>query len=150
MPSKTSAKNSLQIKDKALELGFLECGITPAKNLPDEADRLKSWLNNQYHAEMQYMENHFGKRTDPSKLVEGSRSVVVVLQNYHTPEKQSHPDAPRLSKYAYGKDYHKIVRKKLRILLEFMRNEMDASGRCFVDSAPVLERALGRDAGGSQ
>jgi epoxyqueuosine reductase len=147
MPSKTSAKNTLQIKEKALELGFLDCGIAPAKELSEDAARLESWLINQYHGDMQYMENHFAKRTDPSLLVEGSRSVIVVLQNYHNPEKQSHPGAPRISKYAYGKDYHKIVQKKLKNLLEFMQRDMGASGRCFVDSAPVLERALGRDAG---
>lgn len=135
------------IKQKALELGFLDCGITPALPLPGDASRLTSWLDRQFHGDMHYMENHFEKRVDPSLLVEGARSVVVVLQNYHTKENQADPEAPRISNYAYGRDYHKIVRKKLKTLLSFMQGEMGAGGRYFVDSGPVMERALARNAG---
>ena len=143
-----NATYSRKIKVKALELGFLDCGITRAEHLADDATRFASWLERDFHGDMKYMENHFEKRMDPSLLLEGSRSVIVVLQNYHTHEKQSDPDAPRISEYAYGKDYHKIVRKKLEALLAYMRVEFGhVEGKCFVDSAPVLERALGRNAG---
>jgi epoxyqueuosine reductase len=136
---------SKQIKQKALELDFLDCGIARADLLEEDAGRLKTWLDNGYHGEMAYMENHFGKRTDPRKLVEGARSVIIVLQNYHTDKKQADPDAPVISRYAYGKDYHKIVRKKLDLMLDWMNIEFGpVSGRAFVDSAPVMERALGR------
>ena len=126
-------------------MDFLDCGIARAGSLPDDAARLKSWLDSGYHGEMDYMGNHFEKRTDPRLLVEGARSVVVVLQNYHTTEQQQDPDAPKISKYAFGKDYHKMVKKKLRSLLDWMNQEMGpVSGRAFVDSAPVMERAWGR------
>ncbi len=145
---KRPAENSRKIKDKALELGFLQCGIATADYLPGDAGRLRDWLRKGYHGSMGYMENHFEKREDPRKLVEGARSVVVVLQNYYTREKQQDESAPRISKYAYGKDYHRIVRKKLRSLYAFMESDMGPlSGRSFVDSAPVLERAWGRLAG---
>jgi len=134
-------QNNLRIKQKALELDFLDCGIARADSLPDDANRLRSWLDNGYHGEMDYMGNHFEKRTDPRLLVEDARSVVVVLQNYHTTEQQHDPDAPRISRYAYGKDYHKIVKKKLKVLFEWMKEEMGpVQGRFFVDSAPVMER----------
>jgi epoxyqueuosine reductase len=142
------AKDSLRIKEKALELGFLDCGIARANYLSEDSARLRLWLENGYHGEMQYMENHFEKRSDPRRLLDGARSVIVVLQNYHTPEKQLDPTAPRISKYAYGKDYHKIVRKKLRKLQHWMRAEVGpCSGRVFVDSAPVMERAWAFRAG---
>ncbi len=142
------ASNSLRIKEKALELGFLDCGIAPADFLEEDAARLRNWLDNGFHGEMGYMENHFDKRTDPRRLVDGARSVIVVLQNYHTQEKQSDPEAPVISRYAYGKDYHKIIRKKLKKLLSWMQEEFaPVSGRVFVDSSPVMERAWGRVAG---
>ncbi len=141
-------KRSLQIKNKALELGFLDCGITRAEKLTEESPRLRSWLENQYHGDMRYMENHLEKRLDPVLLSEGAKSVIVVLHNYFTNAKQADPQAPRISKYAYGKDYHRIIRKKLRQLLAAIESETGpVNGRCFVDSAPVLERALGRNAG---
>jgi epoxyqueuosine reductase len=139
---------SQQIKQKALELDFLDCGIARADYLEKDADRLKTWLDNGYHGKMGYMENHFEKRTDPRKLVEGARSLIIVLQNYHTNQSQSDANAPIISKYAYGRDYHKIVRKKLNTLLAWMQNEYGpVSGRAFVDSAPIMERAWGRLAG---
>lgn len=140
--------NSRKIKEKALELGFLQAGIARADYLKQYATRLRHWLDKGYHGSMAYMENHFEKRVDPRELVEGARSVVVVLQNYYTTEKQLDEQAPVISKYAYGKDYHRIMRKKLQGLYAFMEADIGAqSGRVFVDSAPVLERAWGHLAG---
>jgi epoxyqueuosine reductase len=140
--------NSRKIKQKALELGFLQAGIARADHLADDSPRLRRWLDMGYHGSMGYMEKHFEKRVDPRELVEGARSVVVVLQNYFTREKQHDESAPRISKYAYGKDYHHIVRKKLHSLYAYMGEHIGAhTGRVFVDSAPVLERAWGRLAG---
>jgi len=142
------AEKSRKIKEKALELGFLQAGIAKADNLREDAARLKDWLDMGYHGSMTYMENHFEKRVDPRQLVEGARSIVVVLQNYYTRNKQLDDQAPRISTYAYGKDYHRIMRKKLQSLYAYMETELGAqSGRVFVDSAPVLERAWGRLAG---
>ena len=139
---------SQKIKEKALELGFLRAGIARAEFLGEDARRLRDWLDRGHHGSMGYMENHFEKRVDPRKLVEGARSVVLVLQNYYTRDRQLDESAPRISRYAFGKDYHRIVRKKLKILYAFMESDMGPhSGRVFVDSAPVLERAWGRMAG---
>ena len=140
--------NSRKIKEKALELGFLEAGIARAGHLKKDASRLRKWLGTGYHGSMGYMENHFEKRVDPRELVEGARSIIVVLQNYYTRKKQHDEQSPLISKYAYGKDYHRIMREKLQVLYAFMEAEIGAhSGRIFVDSAPVLERAWGRLAG---
>ena len=140
--------NSLKIKEKALALGFLQAGIARADHLPEDAKRLREWLGKGYHGSMAYMENHSEKRVDPRRLVEGARSVVVVLQNYCTRQKQLDSEAPIISKYAYGKDYHRLLKKKLRTLYAYMETELGAqSGRIFVDSGPVLERAWGRLAG---
>lgn len=148
MSPDTPASRSRRIKEKARELGFLECGITRAGHLNEDAPRLKHWLKEGYHGEMHYMEKHYEKRLDPALLVEGALSVILVLQNYHTLETPSDPAAPRISRYAFGKDYHRIVKKKLKTLLAFIQEEMGpANGRCFVDSAPLLERALARNAG---
>jgi epoxyqueuosine reductase len=145
---KTPSENSLKIREKALELGFLQAGIARADHLAEDAGRLRDWLRIGYHGSMGYMANHFEKRVDPRKLVAGARSIVVVLQNYYTREKQQDESAPRISMYAYGKDYHRIMRKKLKNLYAFIEKEMGPiSGRVFVDSAPVLERAWGRMAG---
>jgi epoxyqueuosine reductase len=142
------ASDSLRIKEKAIELGFLDCGIALASYLEEDAARLRIWLENGYHGEMAYMENHFGKRTDPRRLVDGARSVIIVLQNYHTDEQQADPGAPRISRYAYGKDYHKFIRKKLDRFRDWIQTEIGLSpSRAFVDSAPVIEKALGREAG---
>ena len=141
-------ENSRKIKEKALKLGFLQAGIARAGHLREDAERLREWLAQGYHGSMGYMENHFDKRVDPRELVKGARSIVVVLQNYYTREKQHDEQSPIISKYAYGKDYHRLLKKKLKSLYAFMETEMDAhSGRVFVDSAPVLERAWGRLAG---
>ncbi|MFP4366705.1 MAG: tRNA epoxyqueuosine(34) reductase QueG [Bacteroidales bacterium] len=135
-------KYSVLIKKKAQELGFSACGISRAVFLEDEARRLEKWLKNGNHGTMQYMENYFDKRVDPRRLVEGAETVISVLHNYFPLAKQEDPEAPVLSKYAWGTDYHFVMKDKLRKLLEFI-NELvgEVNGRVFVDSAPVLDRA---------
>jgi epoxyqueuosine reductase len=136
------------IKQKALDLGFLDCGIVPSAMLEEEQRHLKAWLSEGMHGEMGYMERNPDKRLDPGLLVENARTVIVVLQNYYTPAVQTDPEAPVLSKYAYGTDYHFVMKDKLRQLLEFVRAEAGpCNGRPFVDSAPLLERAWARRAG---
>jgi epoxyqueuosine reductase len=129
------------IKSLAQSLGFFHCGIAKAVRLDEDARRLETWLNKGMHGTMRYMENHFEKRIDPSLLVPGARSVITLLMNYF-PEKTQQEDAAKISKYAYGKDYHEIVRGKLKEFLAQLRNQIgEVNGRGFVDSAPVLERA---------
>ena len=136
------------IKAKAAELGFLACGIAKARFLEEEAPRLEEWLNRNYHGQMAWMANHFEKRLDPRKLVEGAKSVVSVLLNYFPQEEQKDPDAPKISKYAYGEDYHFVMKRKLKSLLQFIREEIgEVSGRAFVDSAPVMDRKWAELAG---
>lgn len=133
--------HSRLLKQYAARLGFQFCGISKADFLEDQAPRLENWLKNGKHGEMGYMENHFDKRLDPRLLVPGARSVVSLLYNYHHPAKQL-PGAPKISQYAYGEDYHFVIRDKLRELLELLRDDIgDIEGRVFVDSAPVLEKA---------
>ncbi len=137
-----------QIKAEANRLGFSYIGISKAERLDSEAQKLEDWLKQGYHGKMQYMENHFEKRLDPTKLVEGSKSVITLLYNYYTPEKQEDTTAPKISMYAYGKDYHFVIKEKLRALLHFIQTEIGAVyGRCFVDSAPVMERAWAEKSG---
>jgi epoxyqueuosine reductase len=139
---------SEQIKNRALKLGFLACGISEAGFLTEEKSRLERWLETGMHGEMGYMDNHLEKRLDPRLLVENARSVVSVLLNYFPSGKQADPEAPVLSKYAYGTDYHFVMKDKLGELLQFIQNEINAcEGRCFVDSAPVLDRAWAVRAG---
>ena len=139
---------SAAIKEKALELGFVSCGFSKAEALADDTQRLKDWLQNGFHARMAYMANHFEKRTDPTKLVEGASSVISLLYNYYTDRVQDDPEAPILSKYAYGKDYHKVMKDKMFLLFDFIRSKHpEAVGRVFVDSAPVLDRAWAYRAG---
>ena len=136
------------IKNEAKRLGFLSCGISKADFLEEEAPRLEQWLKKNMHGEMQYMENHFDKRLDPTKLVEDSKSVVSLLLNYF-PSKEPHDKtAPKISKYAYGTDYHFVIKEKLKRLLEFIYEEIgEVSGRAFVDSAPVLDKAWAAKSG---
>lgn len=135
-------KHSRIIKEEAKRLGFLSCGISRAGFLEEEAPRLESWLHANMHGEMGYMANHFDKRLDPTLLVDGARSVVSVLLNYYPAKGQKDPEAPKLSKYAYGTDYHFVIKDKLKLLLEFIRQEIgEVNGRAFVDSAPVLDKA---------
>lgn len=136
-----------KIKRISTELGFSYCGISACKPLHEDARRLESWLNKGYHGTMTYMENHFDLRIDPSKLVPGARSVITLLMNYF-PAEIMDEDLPRVSKYAYGNDYHDIIREKLQELLSRTREIAgNINGRGFVDSAPVLERAWARESG---
>tara|TARA_R110002051_G_scaffold70413_4_gene126709 strand:+ start:5022 stop:5954 length:933 start_codon:yes stop_codon:yes gene_type:complete len=135
------------IKDEAQRLGFMSCGISKAGFLEQEAPRLESWLNKNMHGEMAYMENHFDKRLDPTLLVPGAKSVVSLLLNYYPDEKQRE-DAYKISKYAYGTDYHFVIKDKLKELLDFIKaNIGEVAGRAFVDSAPVLDKAWAAKSG---
>nr|WP_128756725.1 tRNA epoxyqueuosine(34) reductase QueG [Leeuwenhoekiella aequorea] len=135
------------IKDEAQRLGFMSCGISKAGFLEQEAPRLESWLNKNMHGEMAYMENHFDKRLDPTLLVPGAKSVVSLLLNYYPDEKQRE-DTYKISKYAYGTDYHFVIKDKLKELLEFINaNIGEVAGRAFVDSAPVLDKAWAAKSG---
>ena len=139
---------SAAIKKKALELGFAGCGFSKAEALPEDAQRLKVWLDKGYHSRMSYMANHRKKRSDPSLLVEGSKTVISLLYNYYTDRKQRDPKAPILSKYAYGRDYHFVMKDKMQLLFEFIKSlHPETEGRIFVDSAPVLDRAWAKRAG---
>jgi len=139
---------SLAIKNEALRLGFSACGFSKAEYLEEDADRLSSWLEQGYHGSMAYMERNREKRSDPSKLVEGARSVISVLLNYYSDKKQEDPEAPVLSKYAYGIDYHFVIKDMLRSLELFIEKQAGGiTSRIFVDSAPVLDRAWARKAG---
>lgn len=139
---------SEKIKTEAIRLGFAACGISKADYLEEDAQRLKNYLEKKYHAKMGYMANHFDKRTNPRLLVEGANSVISVLLNYYPSKTQDDTEVPIISKYAYGKDYHYVIKKKLNDLLAFIKNiEPETEGRAFVDSAPVMERAWARKAG---
>ena len=139
--------NTSLIKAEAKRLGFLSCGISKAQFLEAEAPRLEKWLKNNMHGEMQYMENHFDKRLDPTKLVEDSKSVISLLLNYYPSETQN-SESYKLSKYAFGTDYHFVIKDKLKSLLNFIQDEIgDVSGRAFVDSAPVLDKAWAAKSG---
>lgn len=134
-------QRSQLIKQEAYRLGFDACGIAVATHLDDDARRLESWLQNGFHGKMQYMENYFDLRTDPGKLVPGAKSVITLLLNYYPQQKQS-PGTPHIAKYAYGTDYHYVIREKLNLLLQYIKETIgDVQGRGFVDSAPVLERS---------
>jgi len=135
------------IKQKAYELGFQSIGIAKAEFLAEEAPRFENWLKQGYHGKMSYMENHFDKRLDPTKLVPGAKSVISLSYNYY-PEKQQVKDTYKIAKYAYGKDYHFNIKDKLRLLFNYIQEAIgDISGRVFTDSAPVLERAWARRSG---
>ena len=139
---------SIVIKQKAISLGFSACGIAPVRKLIEEEQRLKDYLANHYHGEMGYMANHFDKRLDPALLVPGAKSLVVVLMNYYPHQLQAAADTPVISKYAYGKDYHMVVKERLLQLFNFIDKEVSSvQGRVFTDSAPLLERAWAVQAG---
>lgn len=136
------------IKQKASELGFMFCGISRAAFLEEEAPRLENYLKNGFHGEMSYMENHFDKRLDPTKLVEGARSVISLALNYYNDKAPEDPLAPKLSKYAYGTDYHFVIKDKLKELMNSISETIgEVNGRAFVDSAPVLDKAWAKKAG---
>lgn len=135
------------IKSEAKRLGFLSCGISKAGFLEEEAPRLEAWLQQGMHGEMSYMENHFDKRLDPTKLVDGAKSVISLLLNYY-PQQTQRADSYQISKYAYGQDYHFVIKDKLKELLFSIRSEIgDVNGRAFVDSAPVLDKAWAAKSG---
>jgi len=143
----TKFQYSSIIKQEAKRLGFEFCGISKAEFLEEEAPRLEKWLNNEMHGKMEYMENHFDKRLDPRLLVEGARSVVSLLYNYY-PEQTQNPEAPKISKYAYGNDYHEVIKEKLKEFLNTLKEKIgDVNGRAFVDSAPVLDKAWAKKSG---
>ena len=130
-----------KVKAIATELGFDEVGIAKAEALTEDAVRLEKWLLKGFHGEMKYMENHFDMRVDPTKLVPGAKSVITLLFNYF-PEKLQDESSPKIAKYAYGKDYHLVIRQKLNEFLLNIRESIgQVEGRGFVDSAPVLERS---------
>ncbi|MGB5699984.1 tRNA epoxyqueuosine(34) reductase QueG [Muriicola sp.] len=129
------------MKEEAIRLGFVSCGISKADFLEEEAPRLEKWLKSNMNGEMGYMENHFDKRLDPRKLVDGARSVISVLLNYF-PSKEQQEGTYKISKYAYGQDYHQVIKSKLKELLAFIEEHIgEVQGRAFVDSAPVMDKA---------
>ncbi len=140
-------KNSALIKSRARSLGFLDCGISRAEFLDKESEQLKQWLNEGRHGHMQYMENYFDKRTDPTRLIDDAKSVISVIMNYF-PEKQQRTDTYQIAKYAYGKDYHFVMKHMLKDLLKFIREEIaEVNGRPFVDSAPVMDKIWAQKGG---
>ncbi|MEZ4803331.1 MAG: tRNA epoxyqueuosine(34) reductase QueG [Gelidibacter sp.] len=143
----SKATYSQMIKTEAKRLEFISCGISKAQFLEEEAPRLEQWLKKNMHGEMQYMENHFDKRLDPTKLVEDSKSVISLLLNYF-PSQTQNPESYKLSKYAYGTDYHFVIKNKLKQLLNFIHEEIgEVHGRAFVDSAPVLDKSWAAKSG---
>lgn len=143
----TSTATSL-IKSEAKRLGFSHTGISSACFLEQEAPRLEQWLKNNMHGKMSYMERNFDKRLDPRLLVDGAKSVVSFILNYFPEATQNDPEAPKISRYAYGKDYHLVIKEKLFQLLNFIRENIgEVNGRAFVDSAPVLDKAWAQKSG---
>jgi len=140
-------KHTELVKKFTAALGFEYCGIAKAVRLDDDARRLEQWLQKGLHGKMQYMENHFDMRIEPAKLVPGARSVITLLMNYYPPAHQV-PEAPKIAKYAWGNDYHKVIRAKLKVLLQQIKENIgEVNGRGFVDSAPVLERSWAQQSG---
>jgi epoxyqueuosine reductase len=139
---------SIFLKNEAISLGFEGIAFAKAEEMTEEARRLEAWLNKGYQGEMSYMENHFDKRIDPRKLVEGAKTVISLMFNYFPEQQQSDPESPKLAKYAYGEDYHFVLKDKLKTLLQRLKDKIgDINGRCFVDSAPVLERDWAKRSG---
>lgn len=144
---KNEEKYSQFIKSEALRLGFLSCGISKSGFLEEEAPRLERWLNQNHHGQMSYMENHFDKRLNPNLLVEDAKSVISLVLNYYPSEFQNE-ESYKLSKYAYGQDYHFVIKEKLNALLDSIQENIgEVSGRAFVDSAPVLDKAWAAKSG---
>ncbi|MCL1973914.1 MAG: tRNA epoxyqueuosine(34) reductase QueG [Bacteroidetes bacterium] len=137
---------SLRIKQEALKLGFDDCGIAEAERLEPESGFLKTWLQHGYHAEMNYMTMNQEKRTNPVKLMEGAKSVICLLSNYK-PKQWQHPDLPQIAAYAYGPDYHFVLKERLHLLKIYINSHTNATMRLFTDTAPILERAWAVRAG---
>ena len=147
MQMSNKEKYTQLIKAEAKRLGFLSCGISKSGFLETEAPRLENWLNQNQHGQMRYMENHFDKRLNPNLLVDDAKSVISLLLNYYPTEKQN-PESYQISKYAYGQDYHFVIKEKLKELLYTIQNQIgEVSGRAFVDSAPVLDKAWAAKSG---
>ena len=147
MNTSQKSRNAALIKAEAARLGFLSCGISKAEFLEEEAPRLEEYLSKERHGKMSFLENYFDKRLDPTKLVEGSKSVISLLLNYY-PEEKQREDTYKISKYAYGTDYHFVIKDKLKSLLQFMQQEIgEIEGRAFVDSAPVMDKSWAAKAG---
>lgn len=141
------SKYTAFIKSEAKRLGFLSCGISKSGFLEEEAPRLEKWLNQNQHGQMAYMENHFDKRLNPNLLVDDAKSVVSLLLNYYPSETQI-DGTYKISKYAYGQDYHFVIKEKLKeLLFSIQENIGEVSGRAFVDSAPVLDKAWAAKSG---
>ena len=148
MKASASEKYTRLIKDKASELGFSFCGIAKAEFLEEEAPKLERWLQKDMHGQMSYMSNHFDKRLDPAKLVPGAKSIITFLYNYYPKEDLTNDDNFKIAKYAYGKDYHFVIKDKLKTLMRFIHDNVGSiDGRAFVDSAPVLERVWAQKSG---
>ncbi len=144
----TKENRTRRIKAEAYRLGFMFCGVSEAEYLEEEAPRLEQWLKEGRNGKMEWMERNFDKRLDPRLLVDDARSVVSVLLNYYPSETQEDPDAPKISKYAYGKDYHFVIKDKLKALMRFIEEEIgEVNGRFFVDSAPVMDKAWAQKSG---
>ena len=136
------------IKDKSKELGFFFCGISKADFLSEEAPRLENWLAQNRNGKMDYMSNHFDMRLDPRLLVDNAKTVVSLLLNFYPSTIQSDTDSPKLSKYAYGEDYHFVIKDKLKDLFRFIQDEIgEVGGRVFVDSAPVMDKVWAKKSG---
>lgn len=136
------------IQNRAFELGFSFVGFSKSGFLEKDAPRLEKWLKENRHGEMKYMENHFDKRLNPNLLVDGAKTVISLLFNYYTDKKQSDPEAPKISIYAYGTDYHLVVKEKLFLLEDYIREKVgEINSRVFVDSAPVLDKAWAQKSG---
>jgi len=141
-------QHAQMIKAEALRLGFLFCGIAEATFLENEAPQLDTWLRNKYNGKMSYMENYFDKRLDPRLLVDNAKSVISVALNYFTNDKPLDTTAPKISTYAYGTDYHFVIKEKLSLLLQYINEHIgEVDGRAFVDSAPVLDKVWAQKAG---
>ena len=144
----TPSEYSTIIKNSARQLGFLSCGISKADFLEAEAPKLEAWLRRGHHGTMSYMERNFDKRLDPRRLVPGAKSIVSLLYNYHSDQKQKDPEAPKISTYAYGTDYHLVIKNKLKAFMEILHREIgEVNGRVFVDSAPVMDKAWAAKSG---
>lgn len=140
-------RNTRLVKQEAARLGFSFCGISKAEFLENEAPRLENWLNQNMHGQMGYMANHFDMRLNPTLLVPGAKSVVSLMLNYY-PEEVQPEGVPKISKYAYGEDYHKVIKRKLKEFINTLKEQIgDVNGRAFVDSAPVLDRAWAKNSG---
>ncbi|MCC6726542.1 MAG: tRNA epoxyqueuosine(34) reductase QueG [Saprospiraceae bacterium] len=148
MQSSVLHKRTESIRAEALRLGFDFIGFAKARRLDEESRRLEEWLNKGYHGKMGYMANHFELRTDPTKLVPGAKTVIMLMYNYFPAQTQHDPLAPKLARYAYGEDYHHVLKQKLKDLLLFIQENIgEVEGRCFVDSAPVMEREWAKQTG---